>query len=871
MNRLSFSSLRIRLILLVLLAVIPALVLTFYTGLEHRRHVAEHVQNDALQLARSVSAEQERMIEGAHQFLYTLAHLPQVRKYDKGACSTLFNNLLKQYPHYLNIGTAEINGNVLSSAIPTTQAVNIADRLYFQQAVKTRNFAIGEYQIGRITGKPSLNLGYPVIEEAGRLKAVIFVALDLTWLNQVVAQDRLPEGSTLLVIDTNGKILATYPELEKWVGKTIPDSSIIKAILARNEGMTETVGLDGIRRLYAYTSLGKTGPSSGKICVSVGIPTSVAFGEVNRIRIRNLTLLGLVALLALLAAWVVGDLLVFRRVNPLINAANRLSTGDLSARTGILYGKGELSSLAQTFDEMAKSLEEREARRKQAEEALRRSEEEVKRVAQENAIMAEIGRIISSTLNIEEVYELFTGEVRKLIPFDRIVINIITPEENAATIGYISGIDVEGRRVGDFVPLTGTAIGECIHMQSSFLFQTESIEDVANRFPGLLPTFKAGLRSMISVPLISKDQVIGVLFLQATKPNAYTEGTLRLVERVANQITGAIANAQLFAEHKRTEEALRESEERFRDLYDNAPLGYHEYDAEGRITNVNQTDLDMLGYSREEMVGQYMWKFNVEEEIAHEQIMEKLAGKRPPGRSLERAYRRKDGTTFPVLIEDRLILDEKGHIKGIRCTIQDITGIKQAEEALQRSEEAATQLAQENAVVAEIGRIISSTLNIEEVYERFAEEVRKLIPFDRIIINIVNPEDNTHTIAYISGVDVEGRRFGDIIPLFGTATEECIRTQSSLLIQTESIDEVVNRFPGLLPTFKAGLRSMIFVPLISKDQVIGVLSLQAAKPNAYTEADLKLAEKSGQSDRRCHCQCTTFRRTCAGRAKGKIP
>jgi PAS domain S-box-containing protein len=179
--------------------------------------------------------------------------------------------------------------------------------------------------------------------------------------------------------------------------------------------------------------------------------------------------------------------------------------------------------------------------------------------------------------------------------------------------------------------------------------------------------------------------VIGVLSLRATKPNAYTEGDLRLAERVGNQIAGAIANAQLFAEHKRTEEALRESERRFKDLYDYAPLGYHEYDTEGRITNVNRTDLEMLGYTAEEMIGQPIWKLNVNEETVREQVMAKLAGTLPPGKELERIYRRKDGTIFPVLIEDRLILDEKGRIKGIRCTIQDITGIKKTEEALRMS------------------------------------------------------------------------------------------------------------------------------------------------------------------------------------------
>jgi PAS domain S-box-containing protein len=132
-------------------------------------------------------------------------------------------------------------------------------------------------------------------------------------------------------------------------------------------------------------------------------------------------------------------------------------------------------------------------------------------------------------------------------------------------------------------------------------------------------------------------------------------------------------------ERKEAEERLRKSEERFRDLFDNAPIGYHEYDSEGRITNVNQTDVEMLGYTREEMIGQYIWKFNVGEEIAREQVLAKLAGKLPPGRELERTYRRKDGTTFPVLIEDRLIRDEKGQIKGIRCIIQYITQRKNAE------------------------------------------------------------------------------------------------------------------------------------------------------------------------------------------------
>ncbi|MGB7573040.1 MAG: PAS domain S-box protein, partial [Thermodesulfobacteriota bacterium] len=140
-------------------------------------------------------------------------------------------------------------------------------------------------------------------------------------------------------------------------------------------------------------------------------------------------------------------------------------------------------------------------------------------------------------------------------------------------------------------------------------------------------------------------------------------------------------------DRKKAEETLKKSEERFKELYDDAPIGYFEYNTDGCITSVNRTELEMLGYSVEEMVGQPPWKFVVEEDIARQRILDVLAGIMPPARGLERTFRRKDGTTFPALIQDRLFQDAEGKILGIRGTIQDITDRKRIEVSLRKSEQ----------------------------------------------------------------------------------------------------------------------------------------------------------------------------------------
>ena len=143
---------------------------------------------------------------------------------------------------------------------------------------------------------------------------------------------------------------------------------------------------------------------------------------------------------------------------------------------------------------------------------------------------------------------------------------------------------------------------------------------------------------------------------------------------------------EIAQQENRLHEDLKKSESQFREIFDDAQVGCHEIDAEGRIVRINRTELAMLGYTHEEMVGKDIWKFVGEGEVSRQAVLAKLSGKTlPPSHGYERTFHRKDGTTFSVLVKDLLLKDSYDQIVGIRSAIQDITVQKRAEKKLQES------------------------------------------------------------------------------------------------------------------------------------------------------------------------------------------
>jgi C4-dicarboxylate-specific signal transduction histidine kinase len=312
------SSLRVRLFLLASFVILPMLAQMVYSVAQQRQVAEAEVIQETQRLTELIFGRQDEFTAGAHQFLAILAMLAEIRSPDFAMCSAFLAELAEQYPFYANIGVANPDGDVICSAVPTSEPINISDRPYFQRAIRQQDFAIGDYQVGRITSVASLNYGYPILDSVGQIQAVVFVALDLSWLNRLVQNLQLPSGATFKVIDENGVILAHYPDGGQWIGRSVPGEPLIEAALTQApDSVFELPGLDGVRRLYAFGRI-SAAPGGGEIITIVGVPVEVAFAEGNRYQTRSLVLMGLALIIALVTAWVSSELFILRKVRAVL-------------------------------------------------------------------------------------------------------------------------------------------------------------------------------------------------------------------------------------------------------------------------------------------------------------------------------------------------------------------------------------------------------------------------------------------------------------------------------------------------------------------------------------------------------------------------
>ena len=350
------NTLLARLLLIVSVALVPALGFQAYTE-SKARHIREQlVRDEAVRLLRLVSAEQQRIVEGAQQVLTTISGAPEVQDRQPEPCHRLLANLLRHAPRYNEAGVIGLDGQRVCGSGPSGGTGDLSGRGYFRRALQTDGFIIGDDVPASGAARPSLHMAAPLRDQDGKLAGVVELGLDIGWLGQQLALLPLPAQAAASIADANGIILARTPDGAAFVGRPIPaaDRYSLEGDAIKVAPM---VSLDGRQRIAAYSP---PGADPKGLRIWVGLDRDATFATVTQANRAGLLLIIAGGGLALALTALLGDRLIRRPVTRLLAAADRWRTGDLAARTGQRADGSEFARLAAGFDAMAAALQARE-------------------------------------------------------------------------------------------------------------------------------------------------------------------------------------------------------------------------------------------------------------------------------------------------------------------------------------------------------------------------------------------------------------------------------------------------------------------------------------------------------------------------------
>ncbi len=353
-----------------LVAVVPTVAIFVASEREQRRLLVDQASGASTRVAQLVAERNQRSVDAARGLLLGLSRMRTVVALDGPACSASLAPILPREPVFINIGATRPDGVVFCSAASVRGTVDVSDRAFYREALRTGGLGVGDYVLSRVAGSGALGFGYPVHGARGELVAVAYASLATANLQQELDALDLPEGSQVAVLDRNGVTLTARPDGARWSGRPF-DANLVSAV-RRADGPVALDGTDGVRRLYDLREV--TAPD-GTVAMHVvaGIPLGAVLDPVNRLATRALAW-SVVALAAgLVFSFLAAEFLLVRRLRRVADASRRLAAGDLGARTG-LASRDEIGELAARFDDMARALEALDRDKRLREEQLRQAQ-----------------------------------------------------------------------------------------------------------------------------------------------------------------------------------------------------------------------------------------------------------------------------------------------------------------------------------------------------------------------------------------------------------------------------------------------------------------------------------------------------------------
>lgn len=346
-------SLRRRLSVLVAIAVAPSLLLSAYNAARWKIFLEDEANSAALSAARFISAEFELVIENSRQLMTAMTKYPSVLAQEE-ECASYFKSVIADIPIYREAAIIDTEGKFHCSTIPIPPTLDVRDRIYFYEPLKTGKLTVGTITQGRVTHSTSIHLSMPYKDADGSIRGVIVLIVNPGKLAEILPAYPWRSEHRLIVLDREGSLVLTIPpsDLENV-------SAVSKAIFPKIQhapsGTLEIKGLNSRPEIIGFVPLSD---ASEGLFTAVVIDRDSALAEASVINVRAIVFNLIAIVLAVIGVWLATYVLIDRPIQAIIRSARKREAGDLSKPFPKLRFSTEFGQMSAALTRMSDRINE---------------------------------------------------------------------------------------------------------------------------------------------------------------------------------------------------------------------------------------------------------------------------------------------------------------------------------------------------------------------------------------------------------------------------------------------------------------------------------------------------------------------------------